>query len=65
MEVNSKSSSLDEENKRAYAVDDDFNKVEVYSKDDMDVKIQGKILSGTTKPSNSLGEDGDIYLQYE
>lgn len=25
----------------------------------------GKVLSGTTEPTSDLGEDGDIYLQYE
>ena len=24
-----------------------------------------KVLSGTTEPTSDLGEDGDIYLQYE
>lgn len=27
--------------------------------------VQRKVLSGTSEPSSSLGEDGDIYLQYE
>lgn len=25
---------------------------------------QNKVLSGTSTPTNDLGEDGDIYLQY-
>lgn len=27
--------------------------------------FQKKVLTGTTEPSSSLGEDGDIYLQVE
>ena len=27
--------------------------------------INSKILSGTADPSSSLGQDGDIYFQYE
>lgn len=27
-------------------------------------KKQNKVLSGTSAPSSSLGNDGDIYLQY-
>lgn len=27
-------------------------------------KKQNKVLSGTSAPSNSLGQNGDIYLQY-
>ena len=36
----------------------------VYTKSDSDSNYQPKVLSGTSDPSSSLGEDGDIYLQY-
>lgn len=36
----------------------------VYTKTESDNKYQPKALSGTSDPSSSLGEDGDIYLQY-
>lgn len=61
LKLNIQACASDEEDKSAYAVDEDFNKVEVYSKEDID----SKILSGTVAPDNSLGKDGDIYLQYE
>ena len=48
------------ENKNIYAVDENFNKTEVYSKEDVD----NKILSGTSEPETDLGKNGDIYLQY-
>lgn len=53
------------EEKETYGVDENYNKVEVYSKEDIDNKKQNKVLSGTNNPSDSLGEDGDVYLQYE
>lgn len=37
---------------------------DVYTKSESDSNYQPKVLSGTTDPSSSLGEDGDIYLQY-
>lgn len=54
----------DNEEKKYYGVNEDYNKIEVYSKEDVDNKKQKKILTGTSRPSDSLGEDGDIYLQY-
>lgn len=32
--------------------------------DEENLNKQNKVLHGTTAPSNSLGEDGDIYLQH-
>ena len=37
---------------------------DVYTKSESDSNYQPKVLSGTSDPSSSLGEDGDIYLQY-
>lgn len=31
----------------------------------VDEAKQNTILSGTTTPSDTLGEDGDVYIQYE
>lgn len=64
METDNVSLTIDD-NKKTYAVDDNYNRVEVYSKNDVDNKKQSKILSGTSVPSNDFGEDGDIYLQYD
>ncbi len=55
----------DNEETKIYGVDGNYNKVETYSKEDIDNKKQSKVLSGTSEPLDSLGEDGDIYLQYE
>lgn len=36
--------------------------------DELELEVnnkQSKILSGTSTPSSSLGNDGDIYLKYE
>ena len=43
------------------------NSSDVYSKNDTDNLLSAKqatVLSGTNAPSSSLGEDGDVYLQY-
>ncbi len=55
----------DNEENAIYGVDKNYNKVRVYSKEEADEKKQNKILSGTSIPSNDLGENGDIYLQYD
>lgn len=43
---------------------DVYIKSEVYNKTDSDNKYQPKVLSGTSNPSSSLGNNGDIYFQY-
>lgn len=40
------------------------NSTDVYTKTQSDDKYQPKVLSGTSEPSSSLGNDGDIYFQY-
>lgn len=37
---------------------------DAYTKTESDNNYQPKVLSGTSDPSSSLGNDGDIYLQY-
>jgi len=37
----------------------------VYTKTESDSNYQSKVLSGTADPSSNLGEDGDVYFQYE
>lgn len=38
---------------------------DAYTKTESDNKYQAKVLSGTSDPGSSLGENGDIYFQYE
>lgn len=48
-------------------IDNKANTSDVYSKTDIDDLLDTKqniALSGTSDPTNDLGTDGDIYLQY-
>lgn len=45
------------------AVENYVSNVQSGLEDDIETK-QNLVLSGTSTPSSSLGEDGDIYLQY-
>jgi len=38
---------------------------DAYTKTESDNSYQPKVLSGTSEPSSSLGNDGDVYFQYE
>lgn len=41
------------------------NVEDIYDKDECDDIFQTKVLSGTANPTSSLGNDGDVYFQYE
>lgn len=41
------------------------NSSDVYTKTESNNLYQPKVLSGTSDPSSSLGNDGDLYFQYE
>ena len=36
-----------------------------YTKTEVDTKVTNKILSGTTVPASSLGENDSIYIKYD
>lgn len=47
-------------------VDTNFaSKDTTYTKTEVNSIVTNKILSGTTEPSSSLGENGAIYIKYE
>lgn len=54
--------------KKAYGYYENNCKVEILSKKDIDSRLnekQNKVLFGTTPPADTLGVDGDIYIQIE
>lgn len=47
-------------------IDTNFaSKDTTYTKTEVDTKVTNKILSGTTVPASSLGENGAIYIKYD
>ena len=47
-------------------VDTNFaTKNTTYTKTEVDTKMANQILSGTSVPASSLGEDGAIYIKYD
>lgn len=50
---------------KVYAFCENLCKEETMTKEQIKDYAQKKVLSGTDNPSSELGEDGDIYLQYE
>ena len=54
----------EKKHERVYVICENMCRVEGMSKEQIEGKIKGQILSGKDIPSESLGEDGDIYIQY-
>lgn len=57
---------LEEEYYNKDDVDTNFApKDTTYTKTEVDTKVTNKILSGTTVPASSLGENDSIYIKYD
>lgn len=59
----------DEINQKFEGVNSNINNINAkfnnhYTKTESDNKFQPKVLSGTTVPSNNLGNNGDVYFKY-